>query len=102
MKNSLKNRIKNKIKRSKSSVFMIADFKRLSSNADQIQRVLRQLIAENIVVRVGKGVYVRAIRSCFSGNIIPEKDIRTVAEEFIRRHGGEVRLTPEQLAYNER
>lgn len=101
MRDSLKNNIKKRIKRRKGSVFMIDDFMRLSTDKNQIQRALRQLVDEGVVVRVGKGVYVRARISSINGRIVPDTGLRDIAIAVIRKGGGKVKLTPEQLAYNE-
>jgi predicted transcriptional regulator of viral defense system len=100
--NNLRDRIKRKVKRSEGSVFMIDDFIRLSKDKNQIQRALRELVSDGVLVRVGKGVYVRAILSFIDGLPAPETTLRDIATAVIEKKGGIIKFTPEQLAYNEK
>ncbi len=67
----LETRIQYRIKKSKDFVFMLTDFEDLSDK-DQIMRALRKLIKKELILKVGKGVYVKAEKSQFSGKIIPQ------------------------------
>ena len=69
----LEKRIHYRIKKSKDFVFMLPDFLDLSDR-DQVMRALRKLIAKNLIIKVGQGVYVKAKESKLTGKIIPQKD----------------------------
>ena len=62
--------IRERIQSASEATFVIADFGDLSDR-DQILRALRGLIQEEVLIRVGYGVYVRAKRSRFSGKLLP-------------------------------
>ena len=64
----------------------VADFGDLS-DIDQVLRALRGLIQEELLLRVGYGVYVRAKRSRFSGKLLPETDLRSIAITALRKNG---------------
>ncbi len=55
---TLKARVSARIRRSKSDVFMPRDFGDLG-DYDQVKRVLRQLVEEKTVTRLGYGVYAK-------------------------------------------
>ncbi len=55
---TLKSRVSTRIQRSKSDVFLTRDFEDLA-DYDQIKRVLRQLVGEQALTRLGYGVYAR-------------------------------------------
>ncbi len=81
---TLEKRIQYRIKRSKSPVFMLADFDDLSDR-NQVGRVLRKLVKKNLLVKAGQGVYVRAIISELTDEPIPEKDIRSIALDVLKK-----------------
>jgi hypothetical protein len=63
---SLRQRMAQHIERSSDSVFLPREFARLGK-MDQILRALRQLVSQGHLVRLGYGVYGRAMRSRLSG-----------------------------------
>ena len=75
----LEKRIQYRIKKSKDFVFMLPDFLDLSDR-DQVMRALRKLIAKNLIMKVGKGVYVKAKESQLTGKIIPQIDFCNVSD----------------------
>ena len=66
----LEKRIQYRIKKSKDFVFMLPDFLDLSDR-DQIMRALRKLISKGLILKVGQGVYVKAIKSLISEEFVP-------------------------------
>ena len=66
-------RILTRILRSKSGVFIPADFKDIASYP-QILRALKQLIEEQKIVRFGYGAYARARINSFNGKLYPDGD----------------------------
>ena len=97
--NSLLKKIRTRIRRSKEATFVLSDFKDFSGR-DQILRALRSLIQEECIIRVGYGVYVRVKRSQFSGKLLPEVDLRTIAITALQKKGVEIRPTRHEQAYN--
>jgi hypothetical protein len=55
---TLKDRVSTRIQRSKADVFVPRDFQDLG-DYDQVKRVLRRLVEEGTVTRLGYGVYAR-------------------------------------------
>ena len=84
--NTLKSRIKYRVSRSKETVFTPKDFFDLSDR-DQVGRVLRQLIADGELVRFGYGLYAKAAKSPYSGNIVPKMPLPSLAEEAVEKLG---------------
>ena len=68
--NILEKRIQYRIKKSKDFVFMLPDFLDLSDR-DQVMRALRKLISKGLILKVGQGVYVKAIKSLISEEFVP-------------------------------
>jgi hypothetical protein len=56
---TIKTRIQMRIKRSRRYVFMRDDFNDIA-NYDQIGRVLRNLVQEGELIKVGYGIYTKA------------------------------------------
>lgn len=96
---SLKDKIRYRIKRSKKNIFLVQDFADLSGR-DQILRALRLLIKEELILRVGKGVYVKARRSTISQGIVPVQNLHSIAIELMRTLDITVLPTQAELAYN--
>lgn len=66
--NTLKSKVKYRISRSKDAVFTPKDFFALSG-CDQVGRVLRQLIAEGVLIKFGQGLFAKARRSSLTGKL---------------------------------
>lgn len=64
--NSLRQKLEKRISMSKKEVFLRADFGDLGGY-DQVGRVLKQLLDDGLLVRIGKGLYTRARRSAVTG-----------------------------------
>lgn len=97
---TLKGKIKYRITRSKDIVFLVKDFLDLSGR-DQVLRSLRELIADEVLVKVGKGLYVKARPSFINGQIVPVEDMRTVAISALKKLGIPTCITPAERDYNE-
>ena len=97
--NILEKRIQYRIKKSRTSSFMLCDFQDLSDK-DQIMRALRKLIAKNILIKVGQGVYVRARLSKATNTPIPEKSLQEIALEVMKKLKIKVVSTDFDLSYN--
>ena len=81
--NTLKSKIKYRISRSKAVVFIPGDFFDLSDR-DQVGRVLRQLVAEDTLVKFGQGLYAKAKCSKLTGKVIPMKSLPDLAKEALK------------------
>jgi hypothetical protein len=79
---TLKSRVRLRINKSKGSVFTPRDFFDLSGR-DQVGRALRELMAEDTIIRFGQGLYAKAKRSSVTGAIIPVKPLPDLAREAL-------------------
>ena len=98
-KKTLERRIAARIARMKSSVFLRDDFKDLGGY-DQIGRGLRRLTAKGQLIRIGYGVYARAVLSPLSGKTVPAKALPTLAVEVLSRLNVETAQSSFARAYN--
>jgi hypothetical protein len=96
---TLKDKIRYRIRKSKENVFLIKDFMDLSGR-DQILRALRALIAEQEILRLGKGIYTKARKSSLSGKIIPTDNLRNITLAAMRKLGVEILPTKAEQSYN--
>lgn len=96
---TLENKIKYRVKRSKESVFMPQDFIDLSDR-NQIGRALRKLVIAEILIKIGSGLYAKARRSPYSGNIVLEKGLSDLAKEALFKLGVPVVQSRGQRNYN--
>lgn len=96
----LEKRIQYRIKKSKDFVFMLPDFLDLSDR-DQVMRALRKLIAKNLIMKVGKGVYVKAQESKLTGKIIPQIDLAEIGKAVAQKLNIKVLPSRYELWYNE-
>lgn len=66
---TLKQKIEYRIQRKQDDAFLPREFRDLGGE-DQVLRALRSLVAEGRLVRLGYGVYARAMRSRITGRAI--------------------------------
>lgn len=97
---TLKSKMQYRIKRSKEFVFLPKDFADLAGYS-QILRGLRELVKDEVLVRVGMGIYTKARPSVIDGSIGPDKSMRLIAQQALKKLGVETCLTPYEKAYNE-
>ena len=98
-KKSLQKRVAMRILRKKANVFLRSDFEDLGGY-DQIGRSLRSLTVNGQLVRVGYGVYARAVLSPVSGKTIPARPLPALAAEALARLGVETEPSRFAKAYN--
>jgi hypothetical protein len=79
---NLESKVRFRVKRSRNSVFLLRDFDDLSDR-NQVGRVLRKLIKQELLVKLGYGMYSRAKRSTLSDKIIPEKGLIAGGKEIL-------------------
>ncbi|HYA43135.1 MAG TPA: hypothetical protein VEF34_17665 [Syntrophobacteraceae bacterium] len=95
---SLETRIIDRIERKSGDVFLRSDFKDLGGY-DQVGRVLHGLVRKGRLLRIGQGLYTRAVKSPFSDNPVPPKGLATL-EEALERVGVEIVQTRMERDYN--
>lgn len=95
---TLQTKLQKRIARKQGDVFLRADFEDLGGY-DQIGRVLRDLVRKGQLIKLGYGVYARAIKSPLSGKPMPPKGLATVAEA-VERLGVKTAPTRLEKDYN--
>jgi hypothetical protein len=101
-RNCLRERIRERIAASQDDVFFPREFLDLSDE-DQVSRALRELVRGKELMRLGYGVYARAITSRLSGEAIlaSKNGFLGAAREVLTKLGVPWELTDYQKAYNE-
>ncbi|NTC82598.1 DUF6088 family protein [Agrobacterium tumefaciens] len=100
---TLKKRIENRVARTKKTdVFLPRDFADLSGE-DQVLRALRSLVKEGSLMRLGYGVYARAMRSRISGRpiISSSNGFHSAALQALTKLGVAWEQSDSIKAYNE-
>lgn len=80
---TLERRLQKRIARKHGDVFLRADFEDLGGY-DQVGRVLRELVKKEQLLKIGYGVYARAVKSPISGKPMPPKGLATLTEAVAR------------------
>jgi|SRR5579871_5459702 len=84
MRKTLETRISKRLERKRGDVFLRSDFEDLGGY-DQVGRVLRKLVQLGKLMKVGFGIYSRAIRSPFDDKaVVPPKGLATLREALKR------------------
>lgn len=99
---TLREKLKERIARRRDDVFLTREFRDLGGE-DQVLRALRDLVREGRLVRLGYGVYGRAITSRLSGEPIlysPDGFVGA-ARRALNKLGVEWEPTEAERAYNE-
>ncbi len=99
-KYSLKDRMVRSIALRKGEVVMRVDFERMGSPS-QISRVLKQLVADGKIVRLGYGTYAKARPSSLSGKPVPRVTLAELAQETLQKLEIPATLGRAQRAYAE-
>lgn len=100
MKNeTLDDRVWRRISRRRRNVFMREDFADLGGY-DQIGRSLRNLVRNGRLLKIGKGLYARAVPSLIDGRPVPNKGLRSLTVEALSRLGVGTVPTRLERAYN--
>lgn len=100
---TLKDRIAYRIeRRSKEDVFLPREFSDLSGE-DQVLRALRALVGEGRLIRLGYGVYARAMRSRMSGRLLVDSasGFSSAALQALTKLGVDWEASASVKAYNE-
>lgn len=80
---TLETRLNKRLVRKRGDVFLRSDFEDLGGY-DQVGRVLRQFVREGKLLRIGQGLYARAVKSPFNDQPIPPKGLSTLTEALNR------------------
>lgn len=96
---TLKQQMETRINRRKADVVLRADFADLG-DYDQVGRVLRILVKEEILVKLGQGIYAKAKRSAFTGELVPQGGIIQATREALTKLGVKVLPSSLERAYN--
>jgi hypothetical protein len=80
---TLETQLLKRIDRKRGDVFLRTDFDDLGGY-DQVGRVLRQLVQRGQLIKVGFGLYSRAVKSPFDNSLIPPKGLSTLREALKR------------------
>jgi len=98
---TIKARMQSRLKRSKRYVFTRNDFNDLAGY-DQIGRVLRELVNEGQLLKVGYGVYTKARKNAITGKVMPAAPggSAAVVIETLERLKVDYRLVGASDAYN--
>lgn len=91
---TLESRVWKRISRKRGDIFMREDFADLGGY-DQVGRCLRNLVRRGRLLKIGKGIYTRAVPSPFNGQPVPSKGLRSLTVEALSRLG--VRTVPTRL-----
>jgi hypothetical protein len=83
MRQTLETQLSKRIDRKRGDVFLRADFEDLGGY-DQVGRALRQLVRLGRVIKLGYGIYSRAVKSPFDDRLIPPKGLSTLREALKR------------------
>jgi hypothetical protein len=86
MRYTVKDRVKKSLKLSKSNVFLRQDFDRFGGY-EQVGKVLKELLDEGAVVRVGYGVYVKSMKSVITGNPVPLAELTEIGLVLMKKLG---------------
>ena len=82
----------------KKTVFLRSDFETFGTSS-RVTRALQELIREGRIIRVGRGIYVKARLSSVTGNPVPVEPLETVAHKALAALGVDVQLGSAQKAY---
>jgi len=97
---TLKSKMQYRINRSKANVFTPKDFFDLSGR-DQVGRAIRELMADEVLIKFGQGLYAKAKRSFLTGKLIPIRPLPELAKEAINEKlNATVVIAKDVMRYN--
>jgi hypothetical protein len=79
----LETRLLKRIDRKRGDVFLRADFADLGGY-DQVGRALRRLVQQGRLLKIGYGLYSRAIKSPLDDRLVPPRGLSTLREALKR------------------
>lgn len=96
---TLSYKVSARIARKNDAVFVREDFADIGGY-DQVGRILRQLAAEEKLIRIGYGLYAKAQRSTLTGEIVPVLPLPDLAREALNRLGIQTGISKLTRDYN--
>ena len=93
-------KIYKKVQRSKDTAFVLADFYTYSTDTDQLLRALRRLVADKVLIRIGKGAYAKAKLSTLTNDYVPDGGIIQAGRQALQKLGIKIFLTQAEKDYN--
>lgn len=99
---TLREKVEARIENKQEDVFLPREFSDLSDE-DQVLRVLRTLVREGRLVKLGYGVYGRAIQSKLTGETIlySQNGFSGAVRQALTKLGVDWEPTEAEIAYNE-
>ena len=97
---SLVLKIYKKVQRSTDTAFVLADFYTYCTDNDQILRALRRLVADKVLIRIGKGAYAKAKLSTLTNDYVPNGGIIKAGREALQKLGIKIFPTQAEKDYN--
>ncbi len=97
---TVKERIAASLKASKDFVFLRKEFGRFGDYR-QVSRAVAELMNEGLIVRVGYGVYARAIESPLTGTPVPKNALVAIGLEAMRKMGVKAEVGASERALQE-
>jgi|AntAceMinimDraft_16_1070373.scaffolds.fasta_scaffold07626_3 hypothetical protein len=82
----------------KKTVFLRPDFESFGTST-RVTRALQELIADGRIIRVGRGIFVKARPSSVTGNPVPVETLETVAYKALAALGVDAQLGSAARAY---
>lgn len=95
---TMKERIERIVARSKDAVFIRQDFAKVGGY-DQVGRVLRELVKDGALIKVGYGVYVKTKDSGIPGRPIPVMSLIEIGLQAMAKLGVDADLGRSAKAY---
>ena len=83
MREALETRLLRRIDRKRGDVFLRTDFADLGGY-DQVGRALRRLVRQRRLLKIGYGLYSRAIKSPFDDRLVPPRGLSTLKDALKR------------------
>ena len=93
-------RMKTRVRRRRGDVILRSDFQDMG-DYDQVGRCLLVLVRESTLIKIGQGIYVRAVASPFDNRPALPKSLNTLAEEALNRLDIPTAPTSMERSYNE-
>jgi Family of unknown function (DUF6088) len=97
---TLKQAVRQRIARKRVNVFLRADFEDIGGY-DQIGRILRGLVSEGVLIKIGYGLYARTKVSALNGDLVPIQPLPVLAREALTRLNIPVLLTKSEVQYRD-
>ena len=95
---TLKDKIRYRVKMSKDTVFLLKDFDDITDR-NQTGRILRELIKDKLLMKIGYGLYSKA-KTIDDSRPIPEKGLIGAGKEALKKLGVKIYPSTYETMYN--